>query len=236
MLLWDEIVGTTWELALAHVKQDIALIDEFLMLAESEGQIIYPLRGKRFLALRLTPVNLIKCVIVGQDPYPGASNGDPFAMGLAFSVPAHLPLPASLRNINAEIKNAGGNGLISGDLEHWAKQGVLLLNAVLTLKSGESLSHSKIGWQKITNAILFATLKNKPHPIYLGFGRPAHKLYKECGVPEAYQIKTSHPSPLGAYKHSVDGSFIAFTGSNCFNKINEFLLAQQREKIEWSHF
>lgn len=233
MDLWQEIKGTEWESALSSVRETIDRLSLGLEESETQGEVHYPLPGSRFRALTLTPLSRVKCVIAGQDPYPGNHMGVPFANGLAFSVPKGMKMPASLKNIAKELSRDGYGELKDGDLTPWAEQGVLLLNSVMTLIAGQSNSHASIGWQKISLAILRAVEKSNSHSVYLGFGRFSHQLYRQANIPESRQIKTSHPSPLGAKKSAKDGSFSSFTGSGCFSSVNNMLLSSGHSKIAW---
>lgn len=233
-MLWDEVSETAWKDVLAPVKPVLDQIDEKLQVEIGEGWVHFPVSGCRFSALAHTEAPSIKCVVVGQDPYPGMFNGKPFATGMAFSVPQDAPLPASLKNIDKELRSSGCGTLAgNGDLTFWAEQGVLLINAVMTLKAGESNSHLAIGWQNVTGAILRHIVSFNPNACFLGFGRFAHQLYDRAGVPVERQIKTSHPSPLGATKAAKDGSFDAFMGSNCFNRVNDYLVQRGATPIVW---
>ena len=235
MSLLSEILCDDWKSALEHQKDTLLEIDAFLDSEEKAGKVVYPYKGKRFAALNATPLSTVRCVIVGQDPYPGIiSSGEPCAQGLSFSVPSGEVMPASLKNIDKELVHSGCGTLGGdGDLTFWASQGVLLLNAVMTLRAGESNSHVNIGWERVTEAILKSVLTKAPNAVYLGFGRYAHKLYQKAGVPAEKQIKTSHPSPLGATKKAKNGEFVAFIGSGCFKEVNNRLNEQDVARISW---
>lgn len=232
-MLLDELNNTSWYDIVAGNSKEIKKIEAHLNDEESQGIVHYPVKGYRFAALVRTPLDKVKCVIVGQDPYPGSKGGVPFATGLAFSVPSNIPMPASLKNINKELSSSYGKGLEHGDLSFWADQGVLLLNTVLTLRAGESHSHATIGWQKITLIILEAVLKHNPNAVFLGFGRFAHALYDKVGVPFDSQVRTSHPSPLGAKKTNKNNNFSAFLGSKCFLAVNAKLKERGERLIKW---
>ena len=174
------------------------------------GGTVYPPKEKLFEALRLTPPERVRCVILGQDPYhePGQ------AMGLAFSVPEGVTLPPSLRNIYKELRDDLGIERTSGDLRDWAEQGVLLLNATLSVEQGKANSHAKFGWQKLTDAILSAAAKLPRKPVFVLWGGYAGK--KAVLLPEGSRVLLSaHPSPLSAYR--------GFFGSKPFSKVNALL-------------
>lgn len=234
-MLLEEVKHSDWFDVLSPFNSHLSLIDSALAKEADAGVVHYPAVGLRLAALRKTAPSTVRCVIVGQDPYPGTYEGDtPFAMGLAFSVPEGAPLPASLKNIDKELARSGCGSLKGqGDLSSWASQGVLLLNAVMTLKAGESNSHSRLGWQAVTRHILLTVMAENEHAVFLGFGRHAHKLYDDIGVPPDRQIKTSHPSPLGATKNAKNGEFKAFLGSGCFNEVNHRLVQSGLVPIVW---
>ena len=186
---------------------------------------VYPPREELFSAFLLTPPEAVRVVILGQDPYhePGQANG------LAFSVRAGVPLPPSLKNIYRELADdLGATGPADGDLRGWARQGVLLLNAVLTVGAGEANSHASYGWQAFTDRVV-ASLGDLPQPIaFLLWGAQAQK---KAAVTAASKyprliLQTPHPSPLSAYR--------GFFGSRPFSQINAFLEAERERPIDWS--
>lgn len=171
---------------------------------------VYPDRDRLFEALRLTPPENTRCVILGQDPYhePGQ------AMGLAFSVPGDVPLPPSLKNIYKELQSDLGIERRSGDLTDWAEQGVLLLNTSLSVEKGKANSHSHFGWQKLTDAIILAAASLPQRPVFVLWGAYAGK--KAGLLPEGSRfLLSAHPSPLSAYR--------GFFGSKPFSQVNELL-------------
>lgn len=186
---------------------------------------VYPPRSQLFAALRLTPPDQVRAVILGQDPYhePGQANG------LAFSVPTGVKLPPSLRNIYRELQD--DLGIIppsSGDLTGWAKQGVLLLNTALTVAQGKADSHRKLGWDAFTDSVLTACAA-LPQPIALVLWG-AHAQKKEpLLVPAAgprLVLHAAHPSPLSSYR--------GFFGSKPFSQVNTFLATHGVPVIDWS--
>lgn len=185
---------------------------------------VYPPEGSLFRALELTPPERVRAVILGQDPYHGPGQ----AMGLAFSVPAGVPLPPSLRNIFRELKDdTGVQPPRSGDLTAWAERGVLLLNPVLTVEGGKANSHADWGWQAVTDAIL-AALSALPQPIACVLWG-AHAQEKapllQSGAPRLL-LRAPHPSPLSSYR--------GFFGSRPFSQINAFLTAHGEPPIDWA--
>ena len=203
--------------------------DNFSFLAKRveeayAGKEVYPPRKELFTALQLTPPEKVRVIVLGQDPYhePGQAHG------LAFSVKAGTRLPPSLRNIYKELEaDIGLPPAEGGDLSSWAKQGVLLLNTVLTVEQGKANSHAAFGWQAFTDEVIKAAAK-LPQPIAaVLWGAPAQKkeeLLKETSGPRLI-IKAPHPSPLSAYR--------GFFGSRPFSQINRFLLANGEKAIDW---
>lgn len=192
----------------------------------SAGKVIYPPQENILFALDATPPEHVKVVICGQDPYHGQGQ----AHGLAFSVQEGCKIPPSLRNIFKELHDDLGCEIpTTGDLTHWAEQGVLLLNAVLTVEDGKPKSHDNWGWQSITQAVLSAT-RQLPQPIcFILWGSSAQDAAKAADVantPRPRQIlQGPHPSPLSSYR--------GFFGSKPFSKTNEFLIANGAEPIAW---
>lgn len=190
-----------------------------------EAGPVYPPEEQVYNAFLLTPPEAVRAVILGQDPYHGPGQ----ANGLAFSVSPGTRLPPSLRNIFQELKDAAGAPLPkSGDLTPWAKQGVFLLNTVLTVSDGQANSHSRFGWQRFTDAVLDA-LAPLPQPIAVVlWGAQAQK--KAAAVAASPHprliLQAPHPSPLSAYR--------GFFGSDPFGKINGFLCAQGCAPIDWA--
>ncbi len=203
----------------------------------ARGVTVYPAQPLR--ALELTPLHAVRVVIVGQDPYHGPGQ----ANGLAFSVYAGVAPPPSLRNIQAEIAlerraNASATSVGSADdpfdpdLSRWARQGVLLLNTSLTVESGRPGSHSQIGWEALTGAII-AAVNAKPEPVaYLLWGRHAqnHQPAADAAVPAAARLflRSNHPSPLSARRGPVP-----FMGCGHFAMVNSFLCQHGTSPIDW---
>ena len=190
------------------------LIKELLSKVASED--LSPSLDSIFRAFE-TDLESIRCVIVGQDPYPTPGN----AMGLAFSIPPSVKkIPQSLKNIFAELENDKGiTPPTSGDLSAWSAAGVLLLNRILTTRQGESNAHSNIGWQRITDHI--AAELGKRDVVAVLWGKQAQELSRFF----TYKVEGVHPSPLSAYR--------GFFGSKPFSEVNQLLVAQGREPIDW---
>jgi uracil-DNA glycosylase len=162
-------------------------------------------------------------VIIGQDPYHGVGQ----AQGLSFSVPKNFPLPPSLRNIYKELFNDLKLIRLSGDLSPWANQGVLLLNTVLTVRSGEPGSHAKKGWEKFTEEVISQLSQQKEAVVFVLWGAYAQKLAKHIDSQKHFVIQAAHPSPLSANRGG-------FFGTKPFSKINEYLVETGQEAIDWA--
>ena len=198
----------------------------FLRAEKLAGKTIFPPADQWFNAFLHTPLSNVKVVIVGQDPYHGPGQ----AHGLSFSVPSQIDLPPSLKNIYKELY-AGHATPASGDLTAWADQGVLLLNASLTVELGLAGSHAKKGWLQFTQQCLHAINQECDRVVFLAWGRFAHGVCATIDESRHRIIKTSHPSPLGATKSGQD--FCAFLGSDCFQQANEQLLQWGKAPIHW---
>ncbi len=188
---------------------------------EAETRQILPPRQQVFAALEATPPERVRVVILGQDPYPTPGH----AHGLAFSVDAKLrPLPRSLSNIFAEMQNDLGVTPPNGDLHHLARQGVLLLNTVLTVPAGEADGHKALGWQVLTRQIL-ARVSATP-TAYVLWGAKAQKMAADVDASANLKIETAHPSPLSARR--------GFFGSRPFSQVNAWLQARGGKAINWA--
>lgn len=199
---------------------------DFLKARKRDGAIIFPPDALWFNAFLKTALADINVVIVGQDPYHGPGQ----AHGLSFSVPSGQALPPSLKNIYKELYESTGD-YPDGDLTHWAEQGVLLLNASLTVEQGQAASHAGKGWETFTSACLQAVNQHCNHVVFLAWGRFAHKVCETVDSGRHRVIKTSHPSPLGATKAGRD--FVAFLGSDCFGEVNRQLMAWGKPAVNW---
>jgi uracil-DNA glycosylase len=205
-------------------QQDYFLkLNDFLKTEEAMGKTIFPKKELRFNAFQLTPLEKIKVVILGQDPYHGAGQ----AHGLSFSVLEDIKIPPSLRNIYKEL-SATVNGYqapATGNLSHWAKQGVFLLNAVLTVEQANAGSHAKQGWEIFTDNVIKQISEQRTGIIFVLWGSYAHKKSMLIDQQKHTILKSAHPSPLSAYR--------GFFGCDHFNQVNRILRAQNLEKIIW---
>ena len=215
---------TTWNEILAEEMQKdyYQELQAFVQKRRAEVRV-FPEEKNVFNALELTPFESVKVVILGQDPYHGFGQ----AHGLSFSVQKGIPLPPSLKNIYKELQeDIGGELPTEGDLSHWAKQGVLLLNTVLTVEEGNANSHKGIGWETLTNRLI-ESLNELKHPvIFILWGKPAQDKEKLITNPNHVILKAPHPSPLSAYR--------GFFGSKPFSKVNDILIQQGQIPIRWT--
>lgn len=216
-------IEKSWKDALAgeFEKPYFASLVRFLHNEKSEGKKIYPPGSQIFKAFELTPVDNLKVVILGQDPYHGPGQ----AHGLSFSVPVGVPAPPSLKNIFKEIESDLGIRM-SGypNLEKWASQGVLLLNAVLTVQAGSAASHSKIGWEEFTDAVIRYISDNCDGVVFLLWGNFARSKSALIDRSRHHILEAAHPSPLARG---------AFFGCRHFSKTNEILASQGKTPIDW---
>ena len=214
---------TTWNEILAEEMQKdyYQELQAFVQKRRSEVRV-FPEEKNVFNALELTPFESVKVVILGQDPYHGFGQ----AHGLSFSVQKGIPLPPSLRNIYKELQeDIGGELPTEGDLSHWAKQGVLLLNTVLTVEEGNANSHKGMGWERLTNRLI-ESLNELNHPvIFILWGKPAQDKEKLITNSNHVILKAPHPSPLSAYR--------GFFGSKPFSRVNDILMQQGQSPIRW---
>jgi len=189
---------------------------------EYKNKQIFPPPKLIFNAFNLTPVNKVKVVIIGQDPYHREGQ----AHGLSFSVPKNVKIPPSLINIYKELESDVGTNIPNhGLLEGWAKQGILLLNSVLTVESGKANSHKGIGWEKFTESVISKISIKKKKVVFLLWGNYAHKKEEFINPNEHLVLKTVHPSPLSAYN--------GFFGCKHFSKTNKFLKQNNIGEIIW---
>ena len=224
----SEPIPESWQpvlepvLATAEARQ----LGGFLVAEEQAGKQIYPPRGCRLKALELTPLDEVKVVILGQDPYHGPGQ----AMGLCFSVPEGVKIPPSLVNIYKELEaDLGVARADHGDLSKWARQGVLLLNNTLTVEAAKAGSHAKRGWDAITDACVAAVAARDEPSVFILWGSHAQaKAMRIAGLREGPHcvIESPHPSPLSAHR--------GFFGSKPFSRTNAFLSGHGREAIDWA--
>ena len=219
----DVKIEQSWKEALADefAKPYFESLVNFLREEKAAGKKIFPPGSQIFRAFDLTPVKDVKVVILGQDPYHGFGQ----AHGLSFSVPHGVPAPPSLKNIFKEIESDLGVKM-SGcpNLEKWASQGVLLLNAVLTVRSGEAASHSKIGWEQFTDAVIKYISDNCEGVVFMLWGNFARTKRELIDHSRHHVLEAAHPSPLARG---------AFFGCRHFSKANSALSASGRTPIDW---
>ena len=219
----DVKIEQSWKEALAGEfgKPYFASLVSFLRNEKAAGKVIYPPGGQIFRAFDLTPVQNVKVVILGQDPYHGPGQ----AHGLSFSVPSGVPAPPSLKNIFKEIETDLGVRM-SGhpNLESWARQGVLLLNAVLTVRAAEAASHSRIGWQEFTDAVIKYISDNCEGVVFMLWGNFARGKSELIDHSRHCVLEAAHPSPLARG---------AFFGCRHFSQANNYLLSTSRTPINW---
>lgn len=197
-------------------------IDTRLAARAADGVAIYPPRELVFHALQHVAPQDVRVVILGQDPYHGAGE----AMGLSFSVPAGVKIPPSLRNMYKELaSDLGVAPAASGDLTHWAQQGVLLLNTSLTVEADNAGSHGKIGWQQVTDALIDAVNAHNPGCVFLLWGNWAQGKAERIDTGRHAVLKAAHPSPLSASR--------GFFGCRHFSQANQWLAARGRGEIAW---
>ena len=228
---WRELLGEYFETA-----EWQALEKNLQDVLELDPSIVRPEPQNFFKALELCPVNSVKVVLLGQDPYhsPG------LAQGLAFSIPANIPVnsrefPSSLRNISKALALEGFGTLPNGDLHHWAKQGVLLLNTALSVKLGEAGSHTNLGWKSLIDHLISALAKQRPHLVWMLWGGHAQsKLPLIANSVNQLILQSSHPSGLGVYKTNkpfLEPGDKASCGH--FSQANQWLIAQESTPIQW---
>ncbi len=214
----------TWKSVLAKEKQKpyFQHILDFVKKERVSGKIIYPIQTDIFNALKYTPFEKIKVVILGQDPYHGPGQ----AHGLCFSVPPGIPAPPSLKNIFKELHDDIGFTIPHhGCLEHWAKQGVLLLNTSLTVEQGKAGSHANIGWQRFTDCVIQSLNDHPSSIVFLLWGSHAQSKTDLLDVTRHRILKAPHPSPLSAHR--------GFLGCRHFSKSNQWLKKKGRNEIDW---
>jgi uracil-DNA glycosylase len=188
-----------------------------------QGKTIYPPGGFIFNAFNTTPFDKIKVVIIGPDPYHGPGQ----AHGLCFSVQNGVPPPPSLINIFKELKEDIGMAIPNhGNLTKWAEQGVFLLNASLTVRAGEPMSHSKIGWAQFTDTVIKTISDQKEHVVFLLWGKFAQDKKMLIDESKHLILRAAHPSPLSAYS--------GFFGCKHFSKANEYLTSKGIDPVDWS--
>lgn len=212
---WLDALGAEFE------KDYFIKLTDFVRGEYLSGKAVYPEPKNIFNALNLCPLNQVKVVIIGQDPYhePGQAHG------LCFSVLPPTPIPPSLVNIYKEIEaDLGHRSVTNGDLTHWARQGVLLLNSTLTVQAHMAASHAGHGWEEFTDAVI-RVLAERKNIVYMLWGGYAQKKAKIVDDKNNLVLKCAHPSPLSVYR--------GFAGCRHFSRANEYLVGCGKTPIEW---
>jgi uracil-DNA glycosylase len=220
----DVKIEQSWKDALASEfeKDYFIKLTEFVRSEYLSGKTIYPLAKNIFNAFNLCPLQNVKVVIIGQDPYHEPHQ----AHGLCFSVESGTEFPPSLVNIYKEIESdLGHKSITNGDLSDWARQGVLLLNSTLTVQAHIAASHSGHGWETFTDAVIRAVAQNRKHVVYMLWGSFAQKKAEFVDEHENLILKSAHPSPLSAYR--------GFFGNHHFSRANEYLTVNGETPINW---
>ncbi len=218
------MIGNDWDTELSVIWHSAGFKNFYnKILNEYDKKEIYPPKDYIFNALKLTSFESTKVVIVGQDPYHGVGE----AHGLSFSVQKGIKIPPSLQNIYKELESdLGIKPKDNGDLTGWAKQGVLLLNAVLTVEKDKAASHRNLGWEPLTDYIIKVLNTKKTSVVFILWGNFAKEKVKLITNPNHYIITSPHPSPFSAYS--------GFFGSKPFSKTNAFLESKGLTSIDWS--
>ena len=209
------------ELSAEFDKDYFIKLTDFVRAEYLSGKAIYPDAKNIFNAFNLCPLNDVKVVIIGQDPYhePGQAHG------LCFSVLPPTPNPPSLQNIYKEIEaDTGKKSVTNGDLTYWAQQGVLLLNSTLTVQAHLAASHAGRGWEQFTDAVIRATA-SRDNIVYMRWGSYAQKKASIVDASKNLILKSAHPSPLSAYR--------GFFGNHHFSQANNYLIQHNKTPIDW---
>ena len=219
----DVKIEQSWKNALsAEFDKDYFIkLTDFVRGEYKSGKQIFPAAKNIFNAFNLCPLSDVRVVIIGQDPYhePGQAHG------LCFSVLPPTPVPPSLQNIYKEIESdLGRPSSTHGDLTYWAKQGVLLLNATLTVRAHAAASHAGMGWERFTDAVISAC-NTRENIVYMLWGSYAQKKAQIVDANKNLVLKSVHPSPLSAYH--------GFFGNHHFSRANEYLIAHGKQPIDW---
>jgi uracil-DNA glycosylase len=213
---WRAALGAEFSSPYMH------MLREFLVAEKSAGKRIFPKGAEYFRALDLTPIENVRVVILGQDPYHGAGQ----AHGLCFSVRPGVRIPPSLVNIYKEMQtDLGIPPARHGFLESWARQGVLLLNSVLTVEEARAASHQGKGWERFTDAVIRVVNERVEHCVFILWGSYAQKKAAFVDTTRHLVLKSPHPSPLSAHN--------GFFGSRPFSQANDWLEARGRGRIDW---
>nr|WP_275583316.1 uracil-DNA glycosylase [Mammaliicoccus sp. H-M32] len=217
-----EVNNMDWQEIFHNIKKehDFSEMESFLE-EEYQNKTIYPDRENIYQAFDLTPLDRVKVVILGQDPYHGPNQ----AHGLAFSVQPDAKFPPSLRNIYKELEEDIGCKREIPHLQDWANEGVLLLNTVLTVEAHKAHSHKDIGWEIFTDEIIKSVSRELDDVVFVLWGKPAQSKIKLIDTERHHIIQSVHPSPLSAYR--------GFFGSKPFSKTNEYLTSNGKDPIKW---
>jgi uracil-DNA glycosylase len=224
---WRAIIGGEFETG-AEFEQHMAQLEQFLRREREAEHTFYPKEDEIFNALDSTAFEDTKVVIIGQDPYHSGQ-----ANGLCFSVRRNKKIPPSLRNIYEEINRDSRVQMPDhGDLSGWAAQGVLLLNATLTVQKGKAGSHQRKGWERFTDAIIRAVNRKREHVAFLLWGSYAQT--KRALIGEKHLVlEASHPSPRSAHRSSRDGKIHMFHECGHFKVANKWLIEHKLDPVEW---
>ncbi|GAB3056064.1 uracil-DNA glycosylase [Salinicoccus sesuvii] len=212
-----------WKDVFQSIKEenDFTKLESTLEEKYSTGKV-FPPREQIYTAFELTTFENVRVVILGQDPYHGEGQSH----GLAFSVNEGVKIPPSLRNMYKELADDLGIVRTTGSLRDWAKEGVLLLNTVLTVDAHDANSHRGLGWEPFTDGVIKHVSDNLEHVVFILWGKPAQKKEKLIDTSKHCVIKSTHPSPLSAYR--------GFFGTKPFSRTNDYLKAQGRRPVDWS--
>lgn len=219
----DVHIEESWKKMMDHEFQQpyFSALKQFLKDEKAAGQIIYPPGPQIFNAFNLCPFPKVKVVVIGQDPYHGAGQ----AHGLCFSVANGVPTPPSLVNIFKELQNDLGIPLATtGNLTKWAEQGVLLLNALLTVRANQPASHHKRGWEQFTDAVIRTISDHSQGVVFLLWGKYAQEKAALIDTSKHHILKAAHPSPFSANN---------FFGCRHFSRTNALLIQEGRQPIDW---
>lgn len=221
---WQAVIGDELE------KPYMQALRDFLKAEKAAGKVIYPPSALIFNAFNHTPFEKVKVVIIGQDPYHGNDRGNPQAHGLSFSVPVGVAPPPSLQNIFKEIESDLNIKMTTknsknGDLTPWAQQGVLLLNATLTVEQGKAGSHQNRGWEQFTDATIAALNAHRENLVFVLWGSYAQKKGAFIDEKKHLVLKSVHPSPLSAHR--------GFFGNHQFSQINQYVVNHGQVGINW---
>ena len=217
-LTWQQLIEQ--EQQLPYLQQTLAFVEQ----ERAAGKVIYPPAADVFNAFELTPLDEVKVVILGQDPYHGPNQ----AHGLCFSVLPGIKVPPSLRNIYKELTTdmAGFVAPEHGYLIDWAKQGVLMINTVFTVEEGKAHSHAKLGWETFSDKVIQTVNEHCAGVVFLLWGSHAQKKGAMIDTKRHHILTSAHPSPLSAYR--------GFFGCQHFSKTNQLLVLQEKEAIDWT--